>query len=234
MIPISPSNYEKFLACPYQYYGMYVTKEIKFQENEAMRRGTRLHKCLELTLKGSEFSAGWLPEDRAILEFCRPVLDIVRRAMANGWTVYIEYEAAVNRQGQSAGWWKTDFLRSKIDVVLADLKNQIAMVIDWKSGKTPGKISQFQLNAFSVFPELGIKDYTGYFVYLDQKKIEKHSFTLPFTNLAMVGEDYWRSTGFKDLTANVRRLESAWLTGDWPKTPQRGCRWCDMNCEHKG
>jgi hypothetical protein len=233
MIPISPSNYQKFLDCPYQYSGVYVTKEIKFQENEAMRRGSRLHKCLELTLKGSELSAGWRDEDQEILNFCQPVLNIVRRAMANDWSVFIEHEAAVNRRGQSAGWWQTDYLRSKIDVVAADMKNKTAMLVDWKSGKTPGKEAQFVFNAFSLFPELGITDYTGYFIYFDLKKVEKHSISLPFTDLANAGENFWSKTSLKDLVANVRRLEAAWVTHDWPKTPHRGCRWCDMNCEHK-
>ena len=232
MIPISPSNLAKYRECPYHYSGIYVTKQVKYPENEAMRRGSMLHSCLEQACK--QQAVDWPAKETAVLDYCLPIIGLIHRLMDGGWTVHIEHEAAVNADGSQAGWWQADFLRSKIDVAALSPGKDRALLWDWKSGKTPGNPDQFYLNAFSLVPEWGAIPYEAWFVYFDQKRVEQHSIKLPFTNLALVGESHWKGSALEPLVKSVRDLKAAWVTNDWPKTPNRGCRWCLMDCEYRG
>ena len=201
-----------------------------------MRRGSRLHKCLETALKSSEPSVGWLPEDQAIRGFCCSILATLQKAMNAGWEVFVEREINIDQAGKEREWFdNSGYLRCKIDVLAIPPAGSPVFIWDWKSGRTPGKRQQLELNALALAQKYGPGPYQGYFVYFDQGRVEHHTIRLPFTNLALVGEKHWAGTELAPLVRDVRALSEAWITQNWPKTPSpQACRWCEMDCEHRG
>ena len=234
MQPFSPSSLAKFVECPARYAGQYVTKTIKFAESEAMRRGSRLHKCLELSCKKSEYFPEWSPEDRPVRDFCLPVIDLAHKLKKAGWSVMVEKDLAIDRQANPTDFFNPKgFLRCKVDLAAFSPDKSRLFIWDWKSGKTLGKPEQLWLNALALMPETGRVPVTAWFVYFDLHQMDKHDFTPPVANLAMCAED--QAGLFAGLKHDVSRLQSAWLNNAWPPTPGRGCRWCEVtDCRHRG
>lgn len=54
MMAQSPTSLQTFLTCPRQYYAKYVTKEVKFEQNDHATFGDLVHKSIEAYLKHGE------------------------------------------------------------------------------------------------------------------------------------------------------------------------------------
>ena len=54
MMTQSPTSLQTFLTCPKQYHAKYITKEVKFEQNDHATFGDLVHKSIENYLKHQE------------------------------------------------------------------------------------------------------------------------------------------------------------------------------------
>lgn len=254
---ISPSNLEMFRDCPKKFEARYITKKVKFQQSQAAARGDRLHHLLESTLKNGAANAGyttkawnkttkqydytthagWQENELPILAVAKPTIDRLYKLRDKGWELHTELEAATNGLGEACGWWDDNcYLRSKSDVVVVSPDRSHGLIIDWKTGKTLGKDSQFECNALTLAPVFGKIPFQGWFFYLDQKgktqrwrgQVDIHS------PKVLAAQDRARSKMAETLTL-MNKLVLAHVSNTFVPTPSfKVCKWCDyVECSNK-
>ena len=89
MMTQSPTSLQTFLTCPKQYHAKYITKEVKFEQNDHATFGDLVHKSIENYLKHQEP----LP---TILHDLQPTLDKMGQVLFGA-----ETKLAVDKQGQA-------------------------------------------------------------------------------------------------------------------------------------
>lgn len=223
MNPISPTSLKLYLQCPALYRARYVDKLYAPESNRFLERGIRVHKLLEDEVAGR--SPDW-SEERAVYRNVKPVLDAIDAFRKEGFGAETELDAAVNGMGEAVGWWdESAVYRSKIDLLLANRRLDRRVIVDWKTGKTPGDpLIQLAFNAMCLYPHFGSKEYDVLFVYVDQGRSEHFKVRGGLGNGWLVGEDGLAVDG---LAYRLTQVESAHGTGNFPATPNERCRWCE-------
>ncbi|MDR1871987.1 MAG: PD-(D/E)XK nuclease family protein [Deltaproteobacteria bacterium] len=231
MMTQSPSSLKTFINCPALYKARYIDKIIKFTGNAATERGELIHKRMEELCLGSALSPDWGTNgDGAKLygqNFINEVLKI-GSLREKGVKIYVERQIAINAKGEIVDWWdKSAILRSRIDLFI-DMEYAGA-VIDWKTGRTPGDPLQLLINAMCLYPLNPKTRYDGYFVYLDQAKVD--SSTMIFDTAPLNSEN----GKVLELRLWLEKLERAYAENTFPATANNDCRWCDLrsNCDSR-
>jgi hypothetical protein len=227
------------MECPRKYKAQYIEKIYKFEGNVHTRRGVLIHDLMfreiNRLINGGP-PVVWPENEKRVEVFAKEVIEALdfKYFLSEGWYVSPEKELAVDREGRKVGWYDNDaYIRSRLDllVVSPDLKKYL--IVDWKTGKTPGFDLQLPLNILSL-PEgdrRHDKRYDGAFVYLDLRKVDIRS-DFGFMSLDIYPFDRRKSAGGGDTAESaadyVLDLEEAWRDDDFRTSPGSYCRWCEV------
>lgn len=214
------SRLNAFETCAFRFYKTSVEKSVVEAPSDAMTEGNRVHKVLELRVKGQP-----LPDRDAHLE------PIVQTIMGAGGRVEAEQKLAITKQlapttyfGKGPG--KEAWCRSIADVTVE--KGTSLAILDYKTG-APGRPSaQLKLSAGVGF--------------IHKPHIQKIVVSYLWLKTGgTTSEVYTRAdipAIWQDLLPRVDRYERAHDEGKWPKNPSGLCRnHCPVPrkmCEHRG
>jgi hypothetical protein len=199
-----------FENCPLRYYRQRIKKEVVDEGGEASKHGERIHAFLEARLKGS----GMNPETAQYEPLCASVEKLARRG-----TLHIEHEMVLTENLTPTGWWDADaWLRSKLDVLV--IIGDVAVVMDWKTGKR--NADQFQMQMFAAqvfkhFPEVARVKTS--LVWLKTLEMDTEQYTRVNMNAI-----------WAEVMKRIQRIHDAYEHGNWPARPSGLCRFCP--CRH--
>lgn len=193
--------------CPLRYYRQRIIKDVLDEGGEASKYGERIHEYLERRLKENTE----LPQEISNYEvLCNRVEQI-----ANGGNLHIEKELVLTEKLTPTGWWEPDaWLRSKLDVLV--IRDNVAYVMDWKTGKRNPDFFQMKIFACQVFkhyPEVQICKTS--LVWLKPMQMDTETYNRISIN------DCW-----VDIMGRIRRIYDSAEQNNWPARPSGLCRYC--------
>ncbi len=166
------SRYMDYVKCPYAFKKKHILK-VKEEENEAMQRGTAIHKMAEDFIKGN---IKRMPAELKL--FAEEFNGLKKLYKTAGSGVIVEDQWAFNRQWQPSGWmdWNNTWLRVKLDCGMRADDDQALILkpIDWKTGKNRDYknseyIMQLELYALATFKMLpDIEQAVPLLAYIDE------------------------------------------------------------------
>lgn len=217
MLPWSYSSLQSYETCPWRHFLTRIDRQVEEPQTDATRDGNEKHKALELAVKGTKP----LPEKYAKYD------PLVQRVRAAEGQKFVEYNFGLTSALQPTDYWGGNvWARGKIDVGI--LRDDSAILLDWKAGKRKMDVDQlrlFALAGFSLWPKISTVT-TGY-VWLLPGSMDKEVFARE--QAVEIHQDF---------AARVHRMETSEKTGSWPKRPSGLCReWCPVGrslCEHCG
>jgi RecB family exonuclease len=223
----SPSSLKLFQTCPKQYKARYIDKTIKASSSPAMERGSAIHACMEAEVLGRP--AAWPPGEEKVRDYGRSVLkDVLLLDQVNAprsrWQVATEFSLAMDRAGDSTEWFSpSGYLRSRTDLVIippAGIK--LGIIVDWKTGRSPGEAQQLLINAVCMTANYGPRRYECCFVYLDQRRVETFSFDID----ADLPQS--KNPEMEKLRYELNLLEHSHMIDSFPARRGPACRWCQL------
>lgn len=200
-----------FENCPRKAQHIYVLKDLPKQpETPEMKWGNQVHKAFEHRLRANVP----LPADMQEYE---PFAAAVENADGKK---LVEENLAITAGGTATEFFGKDvFIRGKVDVAI--IRDNTAMVIDWKTGKPreePFEMEVFGLMLKCKYP--GITTVTGRYVWLKTNELGKQH---DLSNFART---------YNELRVRAKQIESMPEGAGWPATPNPLCGWCPVKkCE---
>jgi PD-(D/E)XK nuclease superfamily len=194
--------------CPLRYYRQRVVKDVVDEGGEASKYGERIHAHLEARMRDKAA----LPVEAIMYE---PLCRSLERSAVGG-ELMVEKELTLNESLSPTGWWDPDaWLRSKLDVLV--IRDDRAIVLDWKTGKRNPDF--FQMGIFAVM------------VFKHYPQVEQVDTSLVWLRLMeMDTETYHRESSSNELWADIlgriRRIYQSAETGNWPAKPSGLCKFC--------
>jgi RecB family exonuclease len=233
MMAQSPSSLKLYAECPWRYMGRYLEGWYRFEGNEYTRRGTEIHALMEDEAHGRK--AYWPPREAEARDFGLEVLRSLDLPglRKRGWKVTPELETAVDGAGEPVPWNdRGAFLRCRIDLCLRSPDGTRTVIVDWKTGKTPGDAMQLHMNALTLPGAPGGR-FTLLFAYLDGRKIERMQCGVPDLKFPVDVTEETRALAGR---SPMRRVWESLMdcmdshrTGVFPKKRDGdGCRWCEI------
>lgn len=202
------SRLDTFEACPLQFYHKNVIKSVPFVQNDAMKRGERLHAHLENALK-----SGTVHEE---ISHMAPTIEKLRGV---SWDeCLIEVDVAYNEDKRPVSWFGKDvWVRIKQDFMAK--RGDRAVSIDFKSGKNRGYSDQLKLYAgVAMHMWQDVEEVITSYVFIDSNQKEEKRFRR---------DDYehiWQEFGER-----AERIQIANESGEWPAKPSAmACRFCPV------
>lgn len=211
----SYSKLKNFEVCPKRMYEVDILKSFSDGGGEALTWGNDVHAALAAALKNNTP----LPEPMKIYQYW------VDRVRAGTGQLFVEQKYAITRQFQKTTYFANDvWYRGIGDVVR--INRDVALVLDWKTGKILEDSVQLMLMAqclFSHFPE--IKYVRSSFVWL------KEDCETPELLSRQEVADQW--VGLLD---RVNGMEQASKDMNYPPKPGHLCKsWCPVtSCPFHG
>ena len=218
MRPESYSSIKTFRDCPRQYRAKYVDRDLPYEQSPAAERGDRIHAGMEAMVCGAQ---DHIPDEPVVTANAKRFLDVLRidRLVDRGWRIFTEDQVAITENFEKLDYHdKRAWLRGRLDLVLIppDPERMSTVVVDWKTGKTPGDRLQLEVATALLLPYCGKGRYLGVFAYLDQGRMERFEFD--------GGGDFIAPIGLA-----MHLLKYSWANNHWPAEPGGpGCRWCRM------
>jgi CRISPR/Cas system-associated exonuclease Cas4 (RecB family) len=201
--------------CPKRYYHQRVTKEVQDTGGEASRYGERIHEFLEQRLVNDTA----LPQEAEKYEvLCQTI-----EKMARGGELHAERQLTLTENLTPTSWFANDaWFRSILDVLI--IKEDTAIVIDWKTGKRRPDFTQLEMFALQVwkhFPEI-VRIKTT-FVWLKEMKMDTEEYSREQS------DELWQN-----LLGRINRIYQSVEHENWPAKPSGLCRFCPAQslCEY--
>ncbi|MDR1312269.1 MAG: PD-(D/E)XK nuclease family protein [Deltaproteobacteria bacterium] len=218
----SPTSLKLFLQCPALYKAQYVDRVYKSESNRYLERGIRVHELMERSVKGE--AVDWSDEP-GVKRNVAPILEALKRYADEGFEIIAETQAAVDKDGNAVDWWDDSAIyRSKIDLLMVDRERDIRVIMDWKTGKTPGEpLYQLGFNAMCLYPLFGAARFRVAFVYVDADRAEWFSVIGGWNNAWLTDES---GKTMEELARSLAQVNSAYDSRNFPATPNDKCRWC--------
>jgi hypothetical protein len=211
-LPWSYTALEDFVNCPRSYYEKRVTKSVKEPESEQMIWGTRVHKHFEDRQKDGTPLPPELEEHEAFME----------RLEAMPGEHVTERKIALDKAGKPCGFFDENvWFRGVIDYTKRH--NDLAQIIDYKTGKQHSKFQQlklFALHTFAEFPDVRIVEVKFYWTKTQ----------------TLTGERYARDQIpqlWSTFVPNLKQYAQAFKEDIWQPRPSGLCNgWCPVkDCE---
>lgn len=211
----SYSKLKNYETCPKRYHAVDVEKSVKEEEGEALLWGNAVHKALaERVADGKE-----LPKSMQEYEKWAQLL------LTGGGTLLVEQKLAINKDFGPTSWFGDDaWFRGIGDVI--KIVGQVALIIDYKTGKILEDGSQLALMAACVFAHHpDVKRVRSEFIWLKEDATTRADFTRE--GMAEVWKSLW---------PRIEQLEEAHKTITFPPKPGGLCkRYCPVHfCPHHG
>lgn len=218
----SYSRLKNFEVCPKRYYETDVLKNFNDgDDNEQLQWGEQVHKAMAERCKNGVA----LPQG---MEGYEPW---AQKVLVSGGEVHVELDTAIDENFGPAPWFAArdgtgpiPWLRCKIDLVVKN--GDIALLVDWKTGKIIEDSFQLGLSAscaFARWPEL--KAIRTSFVWLKEDAESSEVF---------LREDMARM--WRTLWPRISALHSAHTSSNFPPVASRMCRkYCRVShCQNHG
>lgn len=208
------SKLKNFETCPFRHDQIDLKKLFK-DDSEQLRWGNMVHDSMAAACS----KGAMLPVEMAQYQ------KWVDRVRAGSGALLVEQQYAINAQFERRGWFDKDvWYRGIGDVVRVD--TDLALVLDWKTGKVKVDSVQLMLMAqciFSYYPQVQLV--RSEFVWLQEDCSTPEMYTRQ--NLARE----WPA-----LLARVQAMEHAYNTQTYLPRPSRLCRrHCPVqSCQYHG
>lgn len=211
----SYSSIKLYENCPLRYFRQRIVKDVVDEGGEASKYGERIHSFLETRLKENTL----LPQEVAHYE---SLCSSVERIACDG-ELFVEKELVLTDNLTPTTWWESDaWLRSKLDILV--ITGEIAVVMDWKTGKRNPDFFQMQIFAAQVFKH-----------FPDVTRVKTSLVWLK--DMAMDTEVYYRNdvnTVWAEIMKRIQRINDSLEHDNWPAKPSGLCRYCPArhNCDY--
>lgn len=214
----SYSRLKNFEVCPKRHYEIDILKNHKDDSAEALLWGNAVHKALADRCGPNQTP---LPEGMGPFEpWAKKVLTGADRAQ-----VFVEQDLAITANFEACGYFdKQVWFRAKGDLI--KIVNEVALIVDWKTGKILEDSFQLALSAacvFAKFPQL--RAVRASFVWLKEDAESSEVF---------MREDMVRM--WREIWPRIEVLKHAHETTSYPPIASRMCRsWCPVtSCPNHG
>ena len=210
----SHSSLKDFEGCARRYHEIKVLKNYKFQETDATRYGTDLHKAAEDYLADGVV----LPPQFA---FVKDVLDVLDKKPGRKLT---EHKMALTEKLHPCAWDAPDvWVRGIADLLIIDDENLTAWVVDYKTGNNryPDReqLVLMSLLVFAHFPH--IRQVKSALLFVVKNDMVKHNMSVDET------KDEWQR--YRERSA---RISACIDSGVWNPKQTPLCGWCAVkSCE---
>ena len=205
--PVSFSRLVKMEQCPAQFEALYITKVVQDTGSEASRHGDVVHKALQVAV-----DTGMSPS-----VFPEAVQPLIAWKQQPGVVVRTEQQLAVDENLKPTDWFsKTAWFRAIIDVNVVDSTRNMALQLDWKTGKIKSEATQlaiFSLFGFIYYPE--VERIKSAYVWLGHGQV---------TDMMMHRRD--AAVAWDALSPRLERYQGHIDSGDFPTRPSGLCPWC--------
>lgn len=213
----SYSSLGLFQLCPRKYYHLRVVKDYSESETEDMRYGKVVHKVAE----------DYIGKDEPIppqFLYIKEALDVLKAIPGEK---LCEYKMGLDKELNPCDFFSSDvWFRGVCDLVILDVPNKKAYIVDYKTGKSAryADTKQLELMALALFrhfPEIEhIKAGLSFLVCEDFVKAEYHKETASWAK--------WQ--------IETDRLDKAYKANVWNAKPNFTCKkYCIVDtCEHNG
>jgi RecB family exonuclease len=211
----SYSSIKLYENCPLRYFRQRIVKDVVDEGGEASKYGERIHAFLETRLKENTL----LPQEVAHYE---SLCSSVERIASDG-ELFVEKELVLTDNLTPTTWWEADaWLRSKLDILV--ITGEIAVVMDWKTGKRNPDFFQMQIFAAQVFKH-----------FPEVTRVKTSLVWLK--DMAMDTEVYYRNdvnTVWAEIMKRIQRINDSLEHDNWPAKPSGLCRYCPArhNCDY--
>lgn len=213
----SYSVLKSFETCPRRHYLTKITKIVAEPQTEYTRHGNEVHKAMERALRGEEM----LPAKYVHLA------PIVQRCARAAGEKLIEHKWAVTEAFKPTAYFAKDvWCRGVMDYAV--IRDDTAVVVDWKTGAPKPDSDQLKLFAAAMFalrPNV-TRVFTG-FAWLAHDRLMRDSYRREQTS------ELWGT-----FLPRVARIAAAERREEFPPTPSGLCRnHCPVPrrlCEHSG
>jgi len=206
----SHSALKDYEGCPRRYQEVRVLKNYPFQETEATRYGTELHKAAEEYVRDGTPLPGQF-------EFIKDTLDAL---LAKPGRKLCEYKMALTQRLEPVDWMDSRvWVRGIADLIIVDDENLTAWIIDYKTGnnKYPDR-EQLKLMAMMVFKHMPhIRKVKAALLFVVKNDMVKYSMSIDEAE-----PEWW------DYRERVGRIEQAYESGVWNPKPSPLCPWCPV------
>jgi PD-(D/E)XK nuclease superfamily len=216
----SYSRLHGFELCPRRYYETQVLKAWPEDKTPQLAEGDAVHAAMAAALQGAMLPTKYRTTHQHWID----------KVLNTKGELLVEEDAkwAIDRQFKPTTWFsKTVWLRCIADAVKLNLPEQVALVVDWKNGKSanadPVQLTLTGLMLFIQFPEL--LSIRSDFVWLQEDDFTTQVF---YRDEAA---DQWA-----EILPRVKRFEQAAVNEEYPPKPGYFCQsYCPVEtCEYHG
>lgn len=210
----SHSSLKDFEGCPRRYHEIKVLKNYKFQETEATRYGTQLHKAAEDYI-----------QDGVVLPpqflFVKDTLDALNKKPGRK---LVEYQMALTEKLQPCTWKSPDvWVRGIADLLIVNDDDLTAWVVDYKTGNNRypdrDQLRLMSIMVFAHFPH--IRQVKSALLFVVKNDMVKHSMTVD-----QAEAEWW---SYRERTA---RIAACTENEVWNPKQTPLCGWCAVkSCE---
>lgn len=215
----SYSRLKNFEACPKRHFEIDLSKNVKEADGEALLWGNAVHNAL---------AARCGPAQTPLPEGMKPYEHWAQKVLAGGGDIHVEQNMALARDFQACGYFdkgdRPTWFRAKVDFI--KIIGDVALIVDWKTGKILEDSQQLALTAACVFAKHpDIAAVRASFVWLKEDAESSETFMkddMPYM---------WRN-----LWPRIEALERAHNEMNYPPIQNRLCRsWCPVTkCPYHG
>lgn len=209
---------KNFEVCPKRHYEVDIEKKFKDDSAEALLWGNAVHEALA---KRCDTQRVPLPPEMAMYEHWA----VAALKNAEHGTVMVEQNLALKEDFTSCGYFDNGvWYRAKGDLI--KIIHNVALIIDWKTGKILEDSQQLALSAACVFAKFpDVQAVRCSFVWL--KEDAESSETFYRTDMPRMWRGVW---------PRIEALKNAYENTNYPPNPSRMCRsWCPVtSCPHHG
>jgi hypothetical protein len=210
----SHSSLKDFEGCPRRYHEIKVLKNYKFQETEATRYGTQLHKAAEDYIQDGVV----LPPQ---FSFVKDTLDALNKKPGRK---LVEYQMALTEKLQPCTWKSPDvWVRGIADLLIVNDDDLTAWVVDYKTGNNRypdrDQLKLMSIMVFAHFPH--IRQVKSALLFVVKNDMVKHSMTVD-----QAEAEWW---SYRERTA---RIAACTENEVWNPKQTPLCGWCAVkSCE---
>lgn len=231
----SPSSLKTFVQCPYKFKQTYVTKELKYQQSDAAKRGELLHKKMEDACTYGWDYVKWT--DKVSEAHAHKFVDTVWTMKAQGWNIKTEYGLGTDGVKAVDFWDKSDSnkIRCRVDLFAFKPNTNLGIVLDWKTGKKyESDKLQLQVNAICLKAATGITNFNVGFMYLDSGDYTYEQIDVSQFRIDEPDPLSWANSPCLEFLSAYEDANKALERNIFIQTPNRFCHWCDSpDCPHR-
>lgn len=200
-------------TCPKKYYHIKVAKDAKDDDSKFSGEGKKIHEALFHRVVGGKPLP--LP-----LRYLEPLA--MPFATAEG-EKHGELQLALNRNFQPCDWFAKDvYVRAIIDLLI--IRGDLAIIVDWKTGKIREKWEQLKLSAAVLSKQM--------------PELKRFRLTFAWTKENYISDPLEMGVGhmpevWADMLEKANEIEEAIKTTNFPADPGPLCKWCPVRqCPH--